>query len=415
MYERIDMGAFEYQMAGFCNKVVYVTPGGAGMQDGSSWANALSSSFLQEMISTACSSVTFLLGAGLYKPTIGADRSRSFFIPSGVQIYGGYVAGTTTCTTFPSSTTLSGEIADLSTNWDNSNYVVKFKNASSQTRLDGVVITGGSDKLLDTSGGIQNDGSGSGNSSSPSLTNIILIRNDGFYGGGLYNMGRNGGNASPMLTNVLFINNAGGGIYNDGYAGTSSPVLTNVRIEANYGTGMHNDGTEGGTSNPVLTNVCFQGNEHRAIRNIGTNGTCSPLLTNVTILNNTYHSPGVAVYSTASTPRLINCVVFRNKGSQTFYSSNSTLTVEYSLLEPGLTDYTDGGNNITTTISPFVSDNDPQLNACSPAIDAGNNSLNTTLTDLAGNPRRQRTIDMGAFEFQGTTMGMVTIPDGFLG
>ncbi|MBC7571652.1 MAG: T9SS type A sorting domain-containing protein [Spirosoma sp.] len=70
-----------------------------------------------------------------------------------------------------------------------------------------------------------------------------------------------------------------------------------------------------------------------------------------------------------------------------------------------MTNFTDGGNNLTTCVSPFVSPTDARLNGCSPAINTGDNAANATATDLAGNARvfpNGGRIDMGAYEYQGT-------------
>ncbi|MPR36203.1 choice-of-anchor Q domain-containing protein [Salmonirosea aquatica] len=76
------------------------------------------------------------------------------------------------------------------------------------------------------------------------------------------------------------------------------------------------------------------------------------------------------------------------------------MTATFTLFEASETDYT-GSNNLTTTVSPFVSISSAQLSPCSPAIDAGLNTANTTTIDLAGNQRLiNGTIDMGAYEFQ---------------
>lgn len=79
--------------------------------------------------------------------------SQSFFpYPSGVQVYKDYQGSGTTPDQrmdvanpdLPSSTTLSGDIdQDNQLDEDNTDYVVVFTHAHEQTRLDGVVITGG--------------------------------------------------------------------------------------------------------------------------------------------------------------------------------------------------------------------------------------------------------------------------------
>lgn len=89
-------------------QTIYVTPAGGGDQSGSSWSNALSGTALQGQLAAAPAGSIFRLAGGVYKPTATTDRTVSFSIPSGVQVYGGYVAGTDTRVTNRSSTTLSG-------------------------------------------------------------------------------------------------------------------------------------------------------------------------------------------------------------------------------------------------------------------------------------------------------------------
>ncbi|MEZ4629521.1 MAG: choice-of-anchor Q domain-containing protein [Deinococcales bacterium] len=104
---------------------------------------------------------------------------------------------------------------------------------------------------------------------------------------------------------------------------------------------------------------------------------------------------------------------------------SSTATISYSLFQQdfpkdersSVNTITDGGGNkVNISNSPFmdVDNGDFQLAACSPAIDAGKNSANSSSTDLAGNARKvddtgvgdvavsAPVIDMGAFERQQT-------------
>ncbi|WP_158600277.1 immunoglobulin domain-containing protein [Fibrisoma montanum] len=415
--------AFSLSVSPPCNPVVYVTQAGAGLQNGTSWTNALSGTALQGALATACGSTTFLVGAGLYTPTTGTDRNVSFTIPSGVQLYGGFVGTESSVgqrplinpvNGQPSSTTLSGNIGDAATNADNTFSVVRLRNASAQTRLDGLVISGGNANGSfpnDEGGGILNDGSGGGSSSNPMLVNLSLVANRAENGGGLYNDGGNQGNSSPVLTNVSFEGNSalsGGGLLNRGAVqGNSSPVLTNVSFVGNsasaLGGAIFNEGTQG-SSSPVLTNVSFVANSAAgnggAIFNNGTSGSSSPVLTNVSFQANTAQQ-GRAVFLVEASLSLTNSIIVNNGLDNAINSNDSGLiTARFCLFEAGLTGYTSDPSNLTTTTNPFVSTTTTQLNACSEAIDAGDNAVEAGSTDLAANPRRVRTIDIGAYEFQ---------------
>ncbi|MGM9510463.1 putative Ig domain-containing protein [Larkinella sp. GY13] len=309
-------------------QIKYVTPTGNGTQDGDSWTNAYPASQLQAVLSQSPASTTVLVGAGLYKPTATTDRTQSFSIASGVQVYGGYTAGTDVRTTNPSSTTLSGDIDNNSTLDDgNSYHVVQFKNASAQTRLDGITLTGGYANNLDgnrSGGGIVNDGSGTGNQSNPTLNQCTFIQNFAYDGGAMYNNGREGGVSSPILTDCRFIQNSSG-VYsfaNDG--GTTSPILTNCSFSQNRGA-FRTYVDDGGTSNPILTNCSFTQNTFYALRTESasdadetTNLSVSrPRITNCSFIGNT---EGTAVDNNSQNgllePVFTNCRFIRNEGSR---------------------------------------------------------------------------------------------------
>lgn len=92
----------------------------------------------------------------------------------------------------------------------------------------------------------------------------------------------------------------GGGMYNNGYEGVSSPVLTHVTVSDNsatdYGGGMYNDGIDGGVSSPLLTNGTISGNRAAlaggGILQQRLRRCSSPLLTNVIISGNSAGSGG---------------------------------------------------------------------------------------------------------------------------
>lgn len=398
-------------------QTIYVTPDGSGSRDGSSWSNALSGTALQGRLATATSG-TFLVGAGLYKPTTGTDRGMSFVVPDAVQVYGGYAGSGPTPnarTAYPSSTTLSANIGDATTSADNSFRVVALSDYGGLTRLDGLVITGGrATGQNPNGGGIYNNGD---DDNRPMLVNLLVVDNlAAGAGGGLYNDGFYM-NANPRLINCSFQGNSagrGGGVYNLGYEEVSSPILTNVTFIGNSasidGGAMHNVGFAG-ISSPILTNVAFIGNSAKnggamystAISGRGDAASDSQL-TNVSFANNTA-TEGGAMYNSNARPTISNGVFFGNGGSKAFFNAGSSVNASYSLFEQGVTGYTSGPGNLTTVTSPFVSPTDARLRAGATAIDAGNNEAYQRAagpgTDLAGNARiANGTIDMGAFEVQ---------------
>ncbi|GAB3707639.1 hypothetical protein GCM10027592_41970 [Spirosoma flavus] len=443
----------------------YVKQGGAGTGSGSSWTNA--SADLQSQINLAGVTQVWV-AAGTYKPTTTtgpASRTISFVMKNGVIIYGGFVGNETVLsqrpsinpvTGQPSSTTLSGEIGDLSSRADNSYHVINNAQTGIDNTavLDGFVITGGNANgtgNADGGGGMLNVSSsptvrncsflansatfGGGmhnyTSSNPNVSNCSFLANSAPAGGGMYNMF----SSSPILTNCSFLTNSasnGGGVY-DGNG--SSPRLTNCSFQVNTATnggGMYNSGGSpslincsfqantasglgGGVYNdngsPSVTNCSFQANT--ASNNGGgmyTEGG-NPSLTNCSFQANTSSSSGGGVFTVNGSPILTNCVLFNNGGVKTFGGS---MRVSYSLLDESVTNFTDQGNNLRTRISPFASTTSTQLNGCAPAINTGSNSatgLNGITTDLAGNPRRYNngTVDMGAYEYQATPNPGLTV------
>ncbi|QKZ12531.1 beta strand repeat-containing protein [Spirosoma sp. KUDC1026] len=392
----------------------YVRAGASG--SGNSWADA--SGNLQSQINFAGAQQVWV-AAGTYKPTTGTDRTISFSMKNGVAVYGGF-AGTETSLSQrpainpvggnPSSTTLSGNIGNAGSSTDNTYHVFSHPREvalNSTAVLDGFVIRDGYDNDQTPSGfyggGMYND------NSSPTIANCSFLDNTSFLGGGMYN----NGTSNPGLTNCSFRSNTaintGGGMENNG---TSNPMLTNcsfVGNRARFGGGMGNDYS----SSPTLTNCSFVSNTASDTGGGMFNGNSNPVLINCSFLSNSSVNSGGGIYNQDSNPTLTNCVLFGNGGAKTF-SSRTGFSVTYSLLEPAVTGYTSSPTNLITTVSPFVSATDASLNGCSPAINSGLNSANTTSIDLAGNPRiyQNSRIDMGAYEYQAAPTSITTTAPG---
>ncbi|WMN11066.1 choice-of-anchor D domain-containing protein [Marivirga salinae] len=387
---------------------------------GTSFASAFGT--FQEALDVATVGDKIYIAAGTYKPSVGVDldatgtieaREVTFQIPDGVEVYGGF-EGTETgaisqaildARDFTTHTSiLSGDIGAPSDNTDNAYHVVYTRNVTVTTVVDGFTIMAGNANgtsnggFLNSNGaGWLNQGDGFGNSSTPTLRNIVFFQNTADFGGGMYNYGFLG-TSSPILTNCTFSQNtairSGAGIYNYGYRGTSSPILTNCNFSQNnairYGGGMYNyGGGSGGDSSPVLTNCTFSQNtadfNGGGMFNNGTDGA-----------------------NGNSTPQIVNSIFWGNKtngNSTSWINDVATPTVSYSLIEEATlpTGTTDGGNNVFNQDPLFVdaANEDLKLQDCSPAINTGNNADIPTgiTTDLAGKARTlDVTVDMGAYE-----------------
>jgi hypothetical protein len=367
----------------------YVNDNATGTNTGVSWINAFTS--LQSALAVVESGDQIWVAAGTYKPTTTTDRTASLALKNGVAVYGGFAASETQLSErnwTSNVTSLSGDIGLTGDTSDNSYHVVIGVTGAT---LDGFTISGGN-----ADGGGEGEANGGGiynGSSSPTLRNLIISANSAtMFGGGIYNNA-----SSPTLTNVTISGNRadfiGGGIAND----SSSPTLTNVMISSN--------------------SVSFNGG------GIGNYNNSSPMLTNVTISGNQAGTTGGGVSNfESSNPQIRNSIIWGNQVGATansFTNENSTPVVSYSIVEGG---YIGTGNldsdplfvSAIDAASAPTSSGDYRLQATSPAIDAGDNSVVSATTDRAGNPRRidlpsvtdtgsgiVPIVDMGAYERQG--------------
>lgn len=203
----------------------YVKPAATGSGNGSSWANA--SADLQAMINASSAGDQVWVAAGMYLPKEDATgnntpadlRTKTFHLPEGVKIYGGFAGTETSITTrnIPANATiLSGDLGVANNASDNVYHVVTsiMPNIGSQgCTIDGFVIRDGN-----ANGGTnQNIGGG-----------IYIIKGTGIVlrslhitgnmasasGGGIY--GEQAGISlvqDSVYGNAASSNNMGGGIY----------------------------------------------------------------------------------------------------------------------------------------------------------------------------------------------------------
>jgi len=186
----------------------FVKHNATGLNNGASWANAFTD--LQVALNTAQPGDQVWVSAGTYFPTQPADglsadmRHRSFVLPSGVSVYGGFAGNEPagfdlSQRDFQNNITiLSG---DLEQNDDdssgittipigiNSFHVVIAANITGAV-LDGFTITGGvanGENAIDVHGESIADNHGGGlaiNGAAITLSNIGLLGNSAYEGGG---------------------------------------------------------------------------------------------------------------------------------------------------------------------------------------------------------------------------------------
>jgi hypothetical protein len=342
--------------------VIYVNANATGANNGTSWTDAFTD--LQIALSNLCSSVTEIwVAQGTYKPTTGTDRNISFVMKNGVAIYGGF-NGTETLLSQrnwrTNVTTLSGNIGAAG-NADNSHTVVLAGAGLNATAiLDGFTVTGAAGGTYGA--GIYTD------QCSATISHCLITGNSStVFGGGLACY-----NASPIITDCIFSNNtsySGGGMAN-GFGGM--PVVTNCLFIDNTATYFAGGGgLFSQNTSMTLTNCTFSGNSPESIH-------CN-----------------VAI-------NISNCVIWGN--SLNFYNANAG--INNCIIEGGYAQCLNcpNGNGNANPLFVNAAGGDFRLQACSPAIDAGNDLANNTSTDLGGSTRKTDAypggaqIDIGAYE-----------------
>ncbi|MBN1491428.1 MAG: hypothetical protein JXA69_16065, partial [Phycisphaerae bacterium] len=362
------------------HRIVYVDQGViGGRSNGTSWSDAYSD--LQDALDIVREGHHIWIAEGEYKPTAGTDRTISFALVSGVEVYGGF-AGDEDPATFDlanrdfvaNETILSGDIGVVGDESDNSYHVVVGDNLDASARLDGVTITGGnagSDVAMDINGA----GAGMVNlSASPTLANCIFRGNSAYsVGGGMVNVYT----SCPNLTNCLFTGNA---------AGAGGGGMFNVE---------HSD--------PTLRSCTFSGNSAPSGAAIASYDDSSPTLVNCIVWGNTADDGSQIISDTALPVVTYSCV--QGGTGQSWFGAGCIDT------DPLFVD-ADGPDGIAGT-----ADDNLRLLACSPCVDVGDNAAAAGIpADLDGNPRvvdgdgnTSVIVDMGVYELQ--TPGGAFVPD----
>jgi hypothetical protein len=376
--------------------IIYVDQFATGNNTGLSWEDALTDLEAAYCFTQTNTGVAQIWVAhGTYTPApYDGSREASFRLVSGVAIRGSFAGYETSLDERDLSnpanrTILSGDLLGddepgFVNRVDNSYHVVRGDGCDATAILDGFTIAGGH-------------------------ANAFVTHN---HGAGMYNAG-----GSPTVTNCVFVGNyalvAGGGMSNEwGLNGLgSSPTIINCVFSGNqsgaYGGAMCMVGEFTADANPVVVNCSMVGNTS---------------------------TTGGGVYSGAySVPTLVNCVLWNNSdavgtGEDAQLQCNA-VDVSYCCVQgwtgdlggvaniggdPSLAD-ADGADDLVGTL-----DDNLRLNPGSPCIDAGDNlSVPDGVDgDLDGNPRfvddpgmpdhgnapgGEAVVDMGAYEFQGST------------
>jgi hypothetical protein len=408
---------------------IYVDTTAAGTGDGASWENAYP--HLQSALIAAASGDQIWVAAGSYYPDEGTDqtagdRNATFLLKNGVALFGGFPSGGGGAEQRDVSsnvTTLSGDLSgddgdDFTNRSENSYHVLSATGVDETAVLDGFTVTGGN------ADGAYPESAGGGlfcfDSGSPMISNCFFSSNQaGAFGGAIFCLT----NSSPTITKSTFQENkassSGGAISNNSF---SSPKVIDCSFRANtssYGAVVH---TFNGCD-PEFINCLFQGNRGAEGGAIYNDLRSSPNLINCSLQGNqAWRSGGAIVNARESSMSIVNSIIWNNEEAGVTSSASSavvnldtsTASFAYSLVAnsggSGAWDTslgTDGGNNID--VDPlFVLESSPgtapstggdlRLLDSSPARNAGDDSANSTTEDIAGNPRKQGLIDLGAYE-----------------
>jgi predicted outer membrane repeat protein len=245
--------------------------------------------------------------------------------------------------------------------------------------------------------------------SQPTITTSTFSGNSATgKGGAIYNVSVH----SRISESSFFANAAatGGAIFNDMSASISTSAFAG-NVATSSGGAIYNNG-----SSPSIINSSFLGNA--AVSNGGalynTSGS-SPSIINSSFSGNAAASGGALYNVSNSSPSLANSILWGNSSSFQ-NTNNSNPTIRFSLVEgckPGGSWNSacgnDGGDNLADLDPLFVNPigytsaptttGDLHLQPESLVINKGQNGLNTSSTDLDGNPRIIDTlIDLGAYE-----------------
>lgn len=423
----------------------YVSSNATGNGSGLSWVNAFND--LQTALSIVIFGDEIWVATGQYKTTTSTDRTVSFVLKDGVNIYGGFAGNETNLSERNISanpTTLNGDIGQIGEVNDNTYNIVRGNNITSNIILDGFRIINGNSSNSSYRGGAI--------SFTNSLNGTLFIKNCYFfsnravsYGGAIYIR-----QSKMNIEDCEFRNNQtssggnGGAIYtlNDGnsssltiiktkFIGNTSRIGACLANTAPYqnliidrciftnNTSQYNIVSLDTFYNAKILNSYFIGNtvndfssELLYVNHYSNDNTEDFEMVNCTIANNyniyTNTIQGEMIQLDKSYYKVRNCIIY---GNTQYLGRQMTLghTVTNCLIENGYT----GGTSIINSNPLFVNPNatinqnfdaltyDYTLSNTSPGINVGNNSfVNSSYNlDLNNESRIQGSIvDLGCYE-----------------
>jgi predicted outer membrane repeat protein len=413
------------------------TSGGAIYSDISSHFNLSNSSFIQNSaahggaISTISSNPVIshtsfysntatIAGGALSNAGASPQITHNTFVGNSASDAGGAISNvsstiaTITNNTFSHNTALiGGAIRNHSSPTTNISNNTFSKNSATSGGAIANMSTGGPTISANTfsANNANNGGAVYIQDSKPTINNNVFTANTATNGGAINNNGSDG-----IISNNSFSGqnaNSGGALYVNN---SLNPQVTNNTFSAN--TALIGAAFYSQNSTLAMNNSAFAGN---AATNAG--GSIYTVGGNITITNSSFAGNNVSSTNNAAAIHgvnssrldLINSIVWGNEAS-VFINASSSITITNSLVEGcnpagvwGSDCGSNGGNNLFDSNPLFVNPvsytsaptntADLRLQVASPAVNAGNNALNTSANDLDGNPRIiDGRIDLGAYE-----------------
>jgi hypothetical protein len=213
------------------------------------------------------------------------------------------------------------------------------------------------------------------------ITNCIIKDNSSYTGSGIAIYGSSANISNCIVTNNYANDDAGGmdfafdGVINVKNCLISNNLCDDVGSGAGSGSGIRLVHSAGSSSYPDIYNF-----ENCTIAN--------------NLANNTTTIAGVCITNNYARARFNNCIIYGNANADLGFGeidqlNNSAVGVNLSFSSASFSEN-----------PQFISNTDFRLSTTSPYIDAGINSLSTSLFDLYGGNRiNNGTIDLGAFEY----------------
>ena len=346
-------------------KILYVTPAGAGAQDGSSWANAMK---LQAAMDTASTITDYTVNIFVKKGTYTGNTSgeNSFMIKPNAKIYGGFNGNE------PANFDLNNR--DLSANssilFGSNSRRVLYQNENftetTATLIDGFQIRGGTVNTVGEGGGVYLR-------KYCTLNNCVITANNAAISGSEDQVSRNGVavyNNGGTLSNCEIYNNninlsgtgwdwtvRGVGVYNQNGTVIDCNIHDNLAVyDGNgddwnvYGGGLYVAQNEGKIQNNSITH-------NSAARGGGLYLQSGSTITKCIISNNTSRNNGGGVFVSGSDALFRQCLISNNvageRGGGVYDNSSTFLScniVRNSAVNDGGGVHTYSGSEIKNSV-----------------------------------------------------------------